>query len=73
MNITEANELNHVLDFLLGIKTHPEIDEATARAAASRLAERAYKALSAGLDGTTVREAWDRYQWRGRRRKKGAK
>jgi hypothetical protein len=60
MNIGEANDWNHVMEFLLGIQQDGArvMDSETARAAALRMTERAYKALSAGLHAEDVSRAW---------------
>lgn len=59
MNIGEANDLNMLLTFLLAIPDpFAPKDPDTARAAAVRLTERAYKALSAGLTPEQVARAW---------------
>lgn len=63
LTIGEAQDVNSLLNWLLGIR--PEYTEMTdeelateARAAAERLADKANKALSAGLNGKSVNEAW---------------
>jgi len=66
MSITDANDLNHVLEFLLGMPQPgfrgPDSD--FAQAAACRLADRANKALSAGIDGVQVTKHWPRNRGR---------
>lgn len=72
LTITEAHDVNTLLDWLLGIRnpytTGTDEELATqALAAAERLADKANKALMAGLDGRRVREAWAQVQvgpWR---------
>ena len=63
MNITEANLLNNLLDFLLGGEgrgpRYHVTTEDEAIKAASHLADRANKALMAGFDGETVRRRWN--------------
>ncbi|OJW11243.1 MAG: hypothetical protein BGO49_11295 [Planctomycetales bacterium 71-10] len=59
MTIGEANDVNLVLDYFLG-RTDPRIrrvDHALAAAAGARLAGRAYKALSAGINEAQVLDA----------------
>lgn len=66
--IGDANDVNTVLHWILGIRDgHTEdVDDSvlfeSAREAAVRLADRANKTLSAGLNGTRVREAWDQVE-----------
>lgn len=66
MNITEANDVNRVLSWVLGVRTDWDHDDEVlfheAGLAAARLAERAHKALSAGLTGDQVRAAWPRVE-----------
>lgn len=64
MNITEANETNTVLDYLLGLPgPSGEVpSDETARAAAAHLAEKANKALGAGLTAQAVTDNWHRVQ-----------
>lgn len=56
MNITEANDLNVLLRYLLGLSPLPNDDEA--RGAAERLAAKANKTLAAGLTSERVAAAW---------------
>ena len=60
MNISEANELNTLLRYVLAepdiMGKVPTCEQAAT--AAEGLADRANRALGAGLDGRTVREAW---------------
>lgn len=56
MNITEANDLNYVLSYVLNVGQVPSSDKAME--AAARLADKANKALGAGLTGERVRAAW---------------
>lgn len=72
MNISEANDVNTLLRWLTGDLPHVDesnlLDDADlvlqqdddARKAAMRLADRAYKALHAGLTGDRVQEAWEK-------------
>lgn len=53
MNVTEANAVNRLLDGLLGLNDPTSAEEITD--AAVLLADRAYKALGAGLTGDQVR------------------
>lgn len=70
--ITEAHDYNTLLDWILGIRrpgsTMTDEELATeAQAAAERLADKAFKSLSAGLDGRRVKEAWSHVEvgpWR---------
>lgn len=55
MNISEANDLNKVLRYVLGWSEDPEV----ARDAAVRLTERANRTLGAGLRPQDVEDAWD--------------
>lgn len=56
----EANDLNTVVQFLLGTVWNgcAVPDEDTARQAAARLADRSHKTLMAGLRGTDVDRLW---------------
>lgn len=60
MNISEANDLNTLLHYVLNLSdalgVTPSDDQA--RDAAERLADRANKALGAGLTSDTVVAAW---------------
>lgn len=56
MNITEGNAANVVLRYLLGIEPLP--DDEKAQEAAVLLAERANRALHAGLRAEQVAQAW---------------
>lgn len=64
MNVGEANDLNTLLRYVLGIRRDHEVDVDDqefcddAEDAAARLAERANKALNAGLKEVDVRDAW---------------
>lgn len=60
MNITEANDLNVVLRHMLQLPAPGDREDAPgeALAAAQRLADRANRALGAGLDGPAVAAAW---------------
>jgi hypothetical protein len=72
MNVQESIDINNVLGFFLEVEDpHKHYSEATARVAASRLAERANKTLSAGMSGATLAAAWNR--WRRGVIKKGRK
>lgn len=74
LTVSEAHDVNTLLDWLLGIPRlymdGPKTDEelaAEAQAAAGRLADKANKTLMAGLDMRRVNEAWDHVQvgpWR---------
>jgi hypothetical protein len=68
VNIGEAIDLNLVLDYLLGLPRDglPPVDPVAARMAAERLADRASKALSAGISANTITSHWP-----GPRRKRG--
>lgn len=68
MNIGEASDFNRLLSYLLGKYAYqvrfPDREEhdpppppSEAREAAERLADRAYRALHAGWDGETLRQA----------------
>lgn len=57
MNISEANAVNDVLTLLLQPGGR-SVTEGDAWTAAEMLAERAYKALSAGLRGDEVTRLW---------------
>ena len=54
MNIGEANAANTVLEVLFGHRKCDEVGEE----AVVHLADRAYRALGAGLDGERARRAW---------------
>lgn len=60
MNISEANDTNTILRYLLNQARWPVgvPTDAEAQAAAERLADRAHKPLSAGLRAQDVTEAW---------------
>lgn len=60
MNITEANDLNVVLRHMLQLPAPGDREDVAgeALAAAQRLADRANRALGAGLDGRAVAAAW---------------
>jgi hypothetical protein len=66
VNITEANSLNVVLRYLLGLRTDAEqnIDDQdlydNAREHAAGLVERANKTLGAGLRREDIEDAWER-------------
>lgn len=64
MNITEANDTNTVLRYLLGLPnlTGDVPTDDQAQDAAERLAEKAAKALHAGLRPVDVAQAWHRVQ-----------
>lgn len=70
MNVGEAIDINIVLDFFLGLPGTPgrTIESAEARVAAERLADKASKALMAGLDGNRVAAAWPKPRGKGPRR-----
>lgn len=64
MNITEASDVQKVLQYVLGQRSAVdqglddiELDQ-RAMASAARLAERAHKALGAGPRASEVEEAW---------------
>lgn len=60
MNVSESNDLGAVLAWVLG-RPRPSriaaVDDA-AREAAARLADRAYRAQGAGIQGHEVRSLW---------------
>ncbi|MFL6141605.1 MAG: ParB/RepB/Spo0J family partition protein [Labedaea sp.] len=61
MNITESNDVNTVLQHLLPdtpARSSGRPDSEQAQAAAARLADKARKALAAGLSGADVEAAW---------------
>lgn len=61
MNISEANELNALLSWILGTErgaTHESTTDDEARDAAAFLADKAHRALSAGLNANRVKKAW---------------
>lgn len=66
MNISDANDVNVVLRYLLGLRSEYELEVDdqdlydNAREAAKRLVTRARKALSAGLDAGDIEDAWER-------------
>lgn len=67
LTIAEAHDVNTVLDWVLGLsRIHStltdEEHEDAAREAAGRLADKAFKALSAGLDSRRVYAAWSNVQ-----------
>jgi hypothetical protein len=62
MTIGDANDINHVLEYMLGTSVGEGITGEQARESAVRLAERASKALSAGITGNNVRRLWPRYE-----------
>ena len=67
LTITEAHDINSVLDWLLGLsRLHSTLTdeeyERAAQDAAARLADKAFQALSAGLNGDRVRVAWENVQ-----------
>ena len=60
MNIGEANDVNVVLDYFLELPRHNgPVTPERAKAAAVRLADRAYRALSAGSSGVAVAERFE--------------
>jgi hypothetical protein len=67
LTISEARDVNTLLDWMLGLSrlhstlTEEEYEQA-AQDAAARLADEAYRALSAGLNGDRVRAAWSGVQ-----------
>jgi hypothetical protein len=63
MNVSESSDVNTLLRWLIGAKRFDdeEVSEADAKAAAVRLADRAYKTLFAGLAGRDVAERWPVY------------
>lgn len=72
LTVTEAHDVNTLLDWILGIRrpnstmTDEEL-AAEAQAAAGRLADKANKTLMAGLDMRRVDEAWSHVEvgpWR---------
>lgn len=68
MNMTEANDTNTLLRWLLGIRRPAEIEiddqelADAAEEAAARLAGRAYLSLSAGVTEDKVRGTWERVE-----------
>jgi hypothetical protein len=54
VTITEANAVNTLLRYVLGSPPGGDPQEA-----AAHLADKAHRALSAGLTGADVRAAWD--------------
>lgn len=72
LTIGEAQDVNSLLEWVLGIR--PQYTEMTdeelateARASAERLADKANKTLSAGLNGKRVNDAWQHVEvgpWR---------
>jgi hypothetical protein len=61
MNVSESNDLNTLLSWLFGDKGPlREVTEDDAKAAAARLADRAYQALYAGLSADDVTKRWPR-------------
>lgn len=67
LTVSEAIDVNTLLDWILGIRRPGSImtdDElaAEAQAAAGRLADKANKTLMAGLDMRRVNEAWQHVQ-----------
>jgi hypothetical protein len=70
VTVGDANDINHALKYLLGISrvNFPATDSEFARLAACRLADRANKALMAGIGAADVNAAWPASR---PRRKKG--
>jgi hypothetical protein len=62
MTIGDANDINHVLDYMLGTRDGERLTAEKVRESAARLADHARKALSAGLDGDDVRKRWRGYE-----------
>lgn len=66
LTIGEATDVNVLLDWMLGVPSHGQkTDEqasAEAQAAAERLADKANKALSAGIRSVDVRTNWVRVE-----------
>jgi hypothetical protein len=62
MSVREANAVNELLDFILGLESvYGESPmDSEARAAAALLAKSAYKRLSAGLDSEQVIRLWNK-------------
>lgn len=64
MTITEANDANTLLQWVLGIRQPSDVDvddqelADAAEEAAARLADRAHRQLSAGLTGDAVHQGW---------------
>jgi hypothetical protein len=59
VNVSEANDFNLVLCYLLGLDgPMGRVDPESARNAALRLTARAHRALSAGLNPLQVHDAW---------------
>lgn len=60
MNITEANDLNTVLEYVLNLTSGAGAVPSSERAreAAARLADKAHKPLMAGLTSERVNAAW---------------
>jgi hypothetical protein len=62
LTIGDANDINHVLDYMLGTRDGARLTAEQVRESAIRLADHACKTLSAGINGDGVRKRWDRYQ-----------
>ena len=59
MNVSESKDFDVVIRYFLGIEPYcGPVRSEDVRAAAMRLADRAHPALSGGLDGHRVDEAW---------------
>lgn len=60
MNVSESNDLNKLLEWLLSIETPygSIVTEEYARGCAARLADKAYARLSAGVDADDVEKRW---------------
>lgn len=60
MNISEANDVNTVIAHLLAVHDIPGPTDEEALAAMGRLADRAYRALGAGIDAEQILRHWKR-------------
>lgn len=59
MNISESNDVNTLLHYVLNLpRVLGPVAESDTIAAAERLADKAYKALGAGLRSDEVRASW---------------
>lgn len=66
--IGEAHDVNTLLDWMLGIRRPGSVDDTDeqlaeeAKASAARLADKANKALMAGIRSDDVLKAWDKVE-----------